>query len=263
MNALKVLSLFSGIGGLELGLERAGMTVAGQVEIDPYCQQVLETHWPEVPRHDDVLTAPEWWQSQARPRIDTVAGRFPCQPFSIAGEQLGIDDPRWMWPAFADVVRVVRPRYVIVENVAALVRDRDAFSWVLSDLHQLGFDAEWTVVGACAVGAPHRRRRLFLVAYPRGTRLPGLHRTRRQIDLQPAQRDLRRHWQTEPDVDRVAYGVPRRLVVDPLRALGNAVVPQLAEHIGRLITGHRDEASATTPRLVTAPTHHHRERSRP
>src|SRR3954465_4766718 len=102
---MKVLSLFAGIGGLELGLERAGMTPVGQVEIDPFCRRVLAKHWPEVPRHDDVRTAAEWWQSQQRPRVDVVAGGFPCQPASSAGLKLAQKDPRWLWPAMANVIR--------------------------------------------------------------------------------------------------------------------------------------------------------------
>ena len=92
---MNVLSLFAGIGGLDLGLERAGMTVVGQVEIEPFCQRVLAKHWPEVPRHDDVRTAVEWWMGGARPAVDVVCGGFPCQPFSVAGEGRGVADERW------------------------------------------------------------------------------------------------------------------------------------------------------------------------
>jgi DNA (cytosine-5)-methyltransferase 1 len=156
-----VLELFAGIGGLSLGLERAGFQVVGQVEIDPFCRSVLATHWPEVPRHDDVRTAPAWWHSQPRPAIDLLAGGFPCQPFSTAGRRRGVADARRMWPAMADAIRQLRPRYVLVENVAALLADRTAFGWLLGDLADLGFDAEWSLLSACAVGAPHVRSRVF------------------------------------------------------------------------------------------------------
>lgn len=165
---MNVLSLFAGIAGLELGLERAGMTVVGQVEIDEYCRRVLAKNFPGVPQHDDVRTAVEWWQSQQRPRIDLVCGGFPCQPFSLAGFQLGINDERWMWPAMAHVVRQLRPRYVLVENVSALVRDRVAFGIILADLAALGFDAEWSVLHATEFGAPTLRERVYLLAYPAG-----------------------------------------------------------------------------------------------
>lgn len=232
---LRVLSLFSGIGGLELGLERAGATTVGQVELDPYCRTILARHWPEVPRHDDVRTAPAWWRSELRPAVDLVAGGFPCQPFSDAGRRLGLGDERWGWPWMRDVVAAVRPRWVLVENVPGLLADVEAFGAVLHDLSDLGFDAEWDVVSACSVGAPHRRRRLFLVAHARGAGLPGLHEAGGEVDLQPAQGDVRGRWPGEPAVARVADGIPRRLVRHPISALGNAVVPAVAERVGRYI----------------------------
>ncbi len=166
MNALNVLSLFAGIGGLELGLERAGMTTVGQVEIDPYCQQVLARHWPEVPRHDDVRTASDWWTSEPRPTVDLICAGFPCQPFSLAGKQLGTDDERWMWPATEAVIRALGPRYVLLENVSALVRDSGAFGAVIGGLHGLGFDAEWATLPASDFGAPTPRERVYMLAHP-------------------------------------------------------------------------------------------------
>lgn len=234
---MNVLELCAGIGGLSLGLERAGMTVVGQVEIDPWCRSVLARHWPGVARHDDIRTTVDWWRSAERPRVDVVAGGIPCQPFSQAGKQLGVTDPRWLWPAMERVVRAVRPRFVILENVPGLVRDALAFGTILGDLSDLGFDAEWSVLSACAVGAPHRRRRVWVVAYPGGTRLEGLHEACNGVGVQSAAGDVRRGWAPEPAVARVADGVPIRLVRDPIHALGNAVVPAVAEHIGRLVTG--------------------------
>jgi len=247
------LSLFSGIGGLDLGLDRAGMTCVGQVEIDAYCRTVLDRHWPEVPKHDDVRTAPEWWTSEPRPPVRLVAGGFPCQPFSTAGLRAGVGDPRWGWPWFRAVVHAVRPQYILLENVAALVvehRFADAFGRILGDLAEDGFDADWTVLSACAVGAPHRRERLFLVAHSavdhvedQGTHhaAPRGLRTQPRGSRRPAWRD---GWLPEPPMDRVAHGIPRRLVVDELHGLGNAVVPQVAELVGELI---RDHALAGDP----------------
>ena len=242
--SLNVLSLFAGIGGLELGLERAGMNTVGQVELDPYCRSVLARHWPEVPQHDDVRTAPEWWLAEQRPRVDVVAGGPPCQPFSSLGLGLGVGDERWGWPWMADVVRAVEPRYVVVENVPRLLRDADAFGWILGDLHRLGFDAEWSLVPACAMGAPHTRDRVFLVAYPAGS--DGEQPLHLQAAVEAgragartAGRDARAdRWLPEPDVGRVAHGVPKQLVAPGLHALGNAVVPQVAEFVGRLIVAH-------------------------
>jgi DNA (cytosine-5)-methyltransferase 1 len=278
---IAVGSLFAGIGGLELGLERTGgFRAAWQVEIDPFCRRVLARHWPDVRRWDDVRTFPpepleEW-------HCDLICGGFPCQDVSLAGRRAGIDGRHsGLWSEFARVVRVLRPRHVLVENVPGLlVRGLDR---VLGDLAALGFDAEWECIPAASVGAPHIRDRVFILAHsqrcgflgadlhlgehveegrkgssPEDVRLSGeaggksgllahsvgtglafrpcLGRDARQ-ELQAAQRDHRADgkgiWSSEPDVGRVAHGIPDR--VDRLRALGNAVVPQVAEYIGRLI----------------------------
>lgn len=232
---LTIGSLFAGIGGLELGLEQAGVGhTVWQVERDPFCRQVLAAHWPDATRYEDV-NAVDW--RQVAP-VDVVCGGFPCQPFSLAGHQRGTSDDRWLWPAFADCLRVVRPRFVVVENVAALLADGDAFGWLLADLHDLGFDAEWSVVRACSVGAPHMRRRVFVLAHrPGGGRDERPHGDRQgEGDVPIAAGRSRCHahhggWTAEPGVGRVADGVPDR--VDRLRSLGNAVVPAVAEVIGR------------------------------
>ncbi|MFJ8811649.1 DNA cytosine methyltransferase [Amycolatopsis thermoflava] len=260
---LTVVSLFAGIGGIDLGLERAGLTTVGQVEIDPYCRAVLARHFPEVPKHDDVRTAVAWWRSQARPRVDVVAGGFPCQPFSLAGLGLGITDPRWMWPAMAAVIRALRPRYVLVENVPALLGHPDAFGTVLADLAESGFDAEWAVLPATAFGAPTPRERLYLLAHP--ARVDGQPRhllePRRNGGSPlatgglsglpaPQQRRAARAWLArEPRVDRLADGIPHQ--VDRLRVIGNAVIPAAAEHLGRLILAHH-HATYTSDALPEA-----------
>ncbi|WP_373426013.1 DNA cytosine methyltransferase [Microbacterium sp. W4I20] len=247
---MNVLSLFSGIGGIELGLERAGMTTVGQVEIDPWCRDVLAKHWPDVPQHEDVTTAPAWWLSQPRPAVHVVCGGFPCQPFSLGGKQKGMNDERWMWPAFEAVIRTVRPRYVLVENVSALVRDGRAWGTVLADLHTLGFDAEWATLHASDFGAPTPRERVYLVAYPAGIdgqprdrmgesrigRTPLAARGLSGLDAHSQRRAAREWLDREPRVDRLANGIPRQ--VDRLRGIGNAVVPAAAERIGRLMIEH-------------------------
>lgn len=225
---MNVLSLFSGIGGLDLGLERAGMTIVGQVEIDPFCQSVLAKHWPEVPCHDDVRTCVPWWQSEARPTVDLVCGGFPCQPISTAGKRRGQADDRWLWPEFAAVLSGIRPRYAILENVSGI--RSNGLGGILGDLAALRYDVVWDCVPASAVGAPHQRDRWFAVAY-----------TDREGQLQPEGifGEVGRWvshsswWTTEPALGRVAYGVSGG--VDRLKALGNAVVPQVAEHIGRIV----------------------------
>ena len=260
-------SLFAGIGGLDLGLERAGMTCKFQVEIDPYCRAVLAKHWPDVPRWDDATTFPpdaDGWRLQVGSKrdgqapqnstvrypqgvhvdglgVDLICGGFPCQPVSHAGRRRGTADARWLWPEFARILGVLRPRYVIVENVPGIltVNRGGAFGEVLGDLATLGYDAEWTSVPAAAVGAPHLRYRVFIVAYATGTRLLGSSGYEGQragwVPLLFGGDCPRTNgqWATEPDICRVAHGIPAW--VDRLRVLGNAVVPQVAEWVGRQI----------------------------
>lgn len=239
MTTLRIGSLFAGIGGLELGLEQAGVGhTVWQVEREPYPRQVLAAHWPDAARYEDVITT-DW--TQVAP-VDVVCGGFPCQPFSIAGLQKGTNDDRWLWPAFADCVRVVRPRYVVVENVAALVADSDAFGWLLSDLHDLGFDAEWSLVSACSVGAPHARQRVLVVAHrpldDGEDHMPRLRADEDRAGVEPRGGrgvEGRHGWLPEPPVGRVAHGVPSRMVRGPLFALGNAVVPAVGRVAGDVI----------------------------
>jgi DNA (cytosine-5)-methyltransferase 1 len=227
------------------------MRCVGQVEIDPFCRTVLAHHFPEVPRHDDVRTTPHWWLSRPRPVVHLVAGGFPCQPFSTAGLRTGTRDARWGWPWFRDVVRAVRPVYVLVENVAALLDDRHAFGRILADLAADGFDADWTLLSACTLGAPHTRQRLFLVAHtPRRdgqqpVHLPPPMASRRTGIGTTGGAAWPERWLPEPGLGRVAHELPKRLVAPHLRAFGNAVVPAVAEHVGRLILDHhRQEVTA-------------------
>lgn len=241
---MNVGSLFSGIGGLDLGLERAGMKILWQAENDDYCSRVLAKHWPDVPNLGDV-TKIKWGEVE---RVDLICGGYPCQPFSTAGRMLGADDSRHLWPYFAGALRVLRPRYALLENVPAHLGL--GFPEVLADLASLGFYAEWSIVPASAVGSPQRRPRLFVVAYSEepkrfgrcwlsnvtaGGRYYGqvadAHRCRTHVDG-PGDADP---WTTEPAVERMADGVSPRLVRDPLYAYGNAVVPQVAEWIGRRV----------------------------
>lgn len=156
-------SLFAGIGGIDLGLERAGWECRFQVEWDPFCQRVLAKHWPDVPRYGDI-TAVDWSGVE---RVDLLAGGFPCQPISVAGKQQAQDDERWLWPEFAQAIRVLRPSYVLVENVPNLlaINDGSAAREVEGDLAALGYDNQWDCIPASALGAPHERERVWIVAY--------------------------------------------------------------------------------------------------
>ncbi len=257
-------SLFSGIGGIDLGLQRSGWNVCWQVESDPFCNRVLAKHWPNIPRFGDIHTL----TGEELAPVDLIAGGFPCQPISQAGRKgQGRDDPRWLWPEFARIVRVVRPKLVFVENVPGLLGR--GLGDVVGDLASSGYDAEWDCLPAAVFGAPHRRDRIWLVAtrdrlrygrilslqsnpdqvsdsdrgrcrderqpQPPGLEgayrgeLDGLRAERQFLDV--AERDA--HWLGEPRVERVAYGVPSPLDKARLSALGNAAVPQIAEWVGQ------------------------------
>ena len=249
---MNVLDLFSGIGGFSLGLERAGMRTVAFVEQDEYCQRVLRKHWPAVPIHPDVRTLP------CIGGIDLVCGGFPCQPWSHAGKQLGAADDRHLWPAMLEVIRRERPAWVLGENVVGLINlGLDA---VLSDLEASAYAVRTFDIPAGAVDAPHIRRRLWIVARDRDRdresglpihaemeRVPGdvpdANRSRLEGRDQRAERArewaarprvCERHWPS-PDawIHGMADGVSARM--DRLRALGNAVVPQIPELLGRAI----------------------------
>ena len=160
---MNVLSLFSGIGGIDLGLERAGMRTVAFCEREPAAQHWLSEHWPAVPIFDDVCTLSG---ESFRGSVDLIAGGFPCQPFSVAGKQKGTEDERHLWPHFARLIGEIRPRWVLAENVPGI--RTIAADLVLEDLEKLGYPAWPLVVGADDVGAPHRRKRVWIVAHRNG-----------------------------------------------------------------------------------------------
>ena len=162
---MRVLDLFSGIGGFSIGLERAGMTTVAFCEQDAFCQHVLAQHWPGVPIYDDVRTlTTDTLRRDGIAAVDVICGGFPCQDISLAGAGAGIKGERsGLWSEYARLIGELRPRFVVVENVAALLsRGLDR---VLGDLAALGYDATWDCIPASAVGAPHRRDRVWIVAY--------------------------------------------------------------------------------------------------
>ncbi len=169
---MKVGSLFSGIGGLDLGLERAGIEIIWQVENDSFCQKVLKKHWPEVLLLGDVKKI----DFTSLPAVDLICGGFPCQPVSCAGKRAGDKDERWLWPEFYRAVCEARPRWVLVENVPGLMSMDSGrlFGGILRDLAASGYDVEWDLLPAAAFGAPHLRYRVFLVAYLPNNRLNNL-----------------------------------------------------------------------------------------
>lgn len=210
---LTVLDLFSGIGGFSLGLERTGgfKTIAF-CEIDPFCRRVLAKHWPGVPIYEDVTTA-HFTAGQA----DVICGGFPCQDISIAGKRAGISGERsGLWRNMVDAIRVVGPRYVIVENVAAILFGD--LGTVLSDLAAIRYDAEWHCISASEVGAEHRRDRWWAVAYPMREGLEGVHKKGWGEHLQSIAADIRWNGRATPEIYRKVDGIPKP--VDRLRALG-------------------------------------------
>ncbi len=234
-------SLFAGIGGFDLGFTRAGLTCSWQVEINPFCQRVLAHHWPDVRRHDDVKTFPptgDW-------SVDVICGGFPCQDISNAGKREGIKEGNrsGLWAEYARIVRVVRPRFVVVENVAALLEQ--GMGRVLGDLADIGYDAEWQIIGADSIGASQHRKRIWILAYAndagrKGTIWVGQPTPARETWTPARCEPLRSacgYWPPGPysvnDVPRMVDGTAHR--VDRLKSIGNAVVPQIAEWIGKCL----------------------------
>ena len=288
-------SLFAGIGGFDLGFERCGMQCKWQVEIDDYATRILERHWPDVHRQRDIRQCGR----HNLERVDCIIGGFPCQDLSYAGKGAGLDGERsGLFFEAVRLVRELRPRAVVLENVAGLLtRGLDR---VLGTLAEIGFDAEWHCIPAAAVGAPHIRDRVFVLAYcqsesigtvnaevadpecngrkqtrrnsPGGFEtdgaketdwagngredVPNTHSPRLEGQRQIPSRTTEEHrdacysrwWETEPAVGELVDGVSGRLVrfagrvatgipnrVNKLRCLGNAIVPQVAEVVGRIL----------------------------
>lgn len=218
---MTVGSLFSGIGGFDLGLERAGLRVVWQCEADPQRRAVLRRHWPQTPIYEAVEAV-----DASAPRVDVLAGGFPCKDVSSSGRRAGIEGKHsGLWAEFARVIRALRPRYVLVENVPGLLVD--GMGRVVGDLAASGYDAEWDVLPAAAWGAPHLRARLWILAYPRGER----DEADDTVFAGRAVAHLRDRWPAEPDAPRVDDGLPGWVV----RAYGDSLVVPIAEWLGERI----------------------------
>lgn len=159
------LSLFSGIGGLDLAAELAGVKTIGQCEWEEYPTKVLEKHWPDTPRWKDIrtLTGDDFYERTGRRTVDIISGGFPCQPFSVAGKQRGKEDDRYLWPEMVRVIKELRPTWVVGENVAGIIKM--ALSDILYELEACGYRTRTFLIPACAVGARHRRYRVAIVGY--------------------------------------------------------------------------------------------------
>ena len=325
---LKVLDLFSGIGGFSLGLERTGgFETVAFCEIEPFPRMVLNKHWPDVPIFEDVAKLDAEQLKAKNIEVDVICGGFPCQDISAAGKGAGLNGKRsGLWYEFHRLIKEIKPQYAIIENVSIL-RSR-GLEEVLRSLAEIGYDAEWHCIPASAVGAPHQRDRIWVIAYPSiggcqdgaindffsyspretrperiektisssghgaerdvadtrrkhgnpgrvpnsarpktsiggqaqhiaerrgsmvadttGERVQGLRSSRQQepysyvqkaISMCLCEGTVEAHWEIEPDVGRVVDGFSKR--VDRLKALGNAVVPQIPEIIGHAILNFR------------------------
>lgn len=245
---MNVLDLFSGIGAFSLGLERAGMRTVAFCETDEFCREVLAKHWPSVNRYSDIreLTADRLHSDGIA--VDVICGGFPCQDLSRANgvwsSRPGLQGSRsGLWSEYARIIREVRPAYIIVENVPDLL---DSLGDILRDLAACGYDAEWDCLQTTVVGGRCPRERLWLVSYPGRERLDGEYwqgkpardvggifdAIARSSPYPASSKD----WLSEPAVPRMVDGTPNRLDrIKRTMAIGNAVVPQIPEIIGRAI----------------------------
>ena len=242
---IKFVELFAGIGGFSLGFERAGMECVGHVEIDKYAQKVLKKHWPDVPLYSDVkeIKGDEFGE------FELLCGGFPCQDISVAGKQRGIHGSRSS--LFDEIIRIAgicRPRLIVLENVANLLSRPDWFGYVLGRIAEIGYDAEWEIISACEFSLPQRRERVWIVAYPTSIRWNEAENIapfdEECCGVSP-KKGCSIRILSYKDFNGRKYGFPSTDFVrsfdgfsdwvDRLKCLGNALVPQIAEWIGRRI----------------------------
>lgn len=231
------LALFAGAGGGILGTKLLGWRVVCAVEINPYCREVLLRRQEEgileaFPIWDDVRTfnGKPW-----RGKVDVVTGGFPCQPWSVAGRQRGESDERNLWPDTLRIVGEVRPEWVFLENVPALLA-HGYFGTILRDLSQSGYDAKWKVISAAEVGAPHLRNRVWIVAHTKCERLAWLHNEGNRIDLQRLKENLSfEQWEATPRVHRRGDGLA--YYMERINSLGEGQVPAVVRAAWELLSG--------------------------
>ena len=247
MKKLRVLDLFSGIGGFSLGLERTGgfQTVAF-CEADQAARRVLSRHWPEVPCFPDIKTIKK---EDVNERIDVICGGFPCQPHSVAGKREGASDDRNLWPAMLGCIHTWSPAWVVAENVPGLASTM--LDEVVSDLEAAGYEVEVFCLSARDFGGDHLRERLWIVAHNQSERIQGVWPGGVTIPHALAGtflplRSSDGEWQVEPDLRRGPYGFSTRLDGrmnswgERVKQLGNAVCPVIPEAIGYAILASED-----------------------
>ena len=231
IETLKILDTFAGIGGFSYAAHElvGGFENTQFVEIDPFCQKVLKKHFPKIPCHDDIKTF------TAYPgQYDVITGGFPCQDISIAGRREGITDQSrsGLFYELIRVIRLVRPKFVVMENVAAILNN--GLDIVLGELSEAGYDAEWSIISASSLGAAHRRSRWWCVATVTNSNSEGLQRkilSKMESGIWSAKHTRRldpnwRSYVSKPILPRGSYGLSNR--VDRTKALGNSIVPAVA-----------------------------------
>jgi DNA (cytosine-5)-methyltransferase 1 len=270
MSRLTHGSLFSGIGGFDLAAKWMGWENVFHVEQDPFCRQVLTHHFPEAQAFKDVQ---KFDTTNFRGRVSVISGGFPCQPFSNAGNRKGTKDVRYLWPEMFRVITEIRPRFVVAENVRGLCvwNNGEVLSRVCDDLEGAGYEVCPVLLGANAIGAPHERKRIFIVAYANGSNTDSNERTNTKETgevWRKAARDVfrasisarrvtqpnqdRNRWETFPNFNPICGGhdgLSQGLdgIAFPkwrskgIKAYGNAVVPQLAYEIFKMIDTGTDE----------------------
>jgi len=242
---VRFVSLFAGIGGFDLGLERAGMQCVGQVEIDPYCQSILSKRWPNIKRIGDIRDV----TAETFGPVELICGGFPCQPFSVAGQRKGKADNRFLWPEMCRIIQAYRPTWVLGENVAGIIDM--ALDDVLSDLESYGYTVQCFIIPACAVDAAHRRDRVWIIANSAGIGWNGgkntpegcMARSESTHSEQSGGRWSSETWgvpgiswlQAASELCGVDDGLPSKLDESRLKALGNSVHPGIVEEIGKAI----------------------------
>jgi DNA (cytosine-5)-methyltransferase 1 len=231
-------SLFSGIGGFDLAASWTGWQNVFQVEIDHFCNQILQKHFPHAKRHDDIrnFNGKAYWGA-----IDILSGGFPCQPFSLAGSHKGKSDTRYLWPEMLRIIKEVQPTWVLAENVYGLVTLKGGMvlETVCADLESAGFEVQPYLVPACAVGAIHKRERVWVLAYShrfrqrRNMQKNSLQKTKLSKVFPPQVMPSDQKLLPTPYITGGHDGIPKRL--DRIKALGNAIVPQIAYEFFKVV----------------------------
>jgi DNA (cytosine-5)-methyltransferase 1 len=241
---MKVLDLFSGIGGFSLGFEKAGFRTAAFCEIDPFCQKVLKRHWSDIPVYSDIKQlSVERLEHDGITDIDIITGGFPCTDLSVAGKQRGMDEGTrsGLWWEMRRLIGEIQPKFAVMENVPNFLSgDNGAwFGDFLASLAEIGYDAEWTCISAAAVGRAHLRERMWIVAYPDGLGfapiLEKINLSKSYIDGLNDKTDLyfdtfRRSYPAIPEHLRVDDELPTELdeIKNRVKACGNSIVPEIA-----------------------------------